>query len=263
MPNTWTDGQAAFAAALTDARLPPPVDVIECGGPGPRRGFAVYRNNSVMALIGALAERFPVTLQLVGEEFFRAMARSYAGAHRPRTPLLMHYGDDFPDFIARFAPAETVPYLPDVARLEFAVGEAYHAADAEPLDLRVFAATTPAALLECRLTLHPSTRILRSAYPVADIWLAHQGAGRMEPPARWDPQDVLIVRPQADVDVGTLAPGQHAFLGAILDGRRVDGAAGAALREHAGFDLGESLIHLIRRGAVVAIASGDAEETPT
>src|SRR5688500_10408784 len=100
MPPAWCESQAAFAAALTDARLPPPAHVIECGGgPGARPGFAVYRNTSRVTLIDALQARFPVTCRLVGGEFFRAMARTYVGDYPPRSPLLMAYGDDFPRFI--------------------------------------------------------------------------------------------------------------------------------------------------------------------
>lgn len=206
-----------------------------------------------MGLLDALQQRFPVTCRLVGEEFFRAMARPYVDEHRPRSPLLMNYGDDFPDFIRGFTPAADVSYLSDVARLEAAWSEAYHAADARPLPAQVLAGTLPDALLERRLTLHPSARLLRSVHPVADIWAAHQGPGAVAPPVRWEAQDVLIVRPDLEVQVHTLAPGEHAFVSALLERRCVQDAAEIALIGNSQFDAGRCIVNLFEIGAVVAI----------
>jgi hypothetical protein len=261
MQSTWAEMQSAFAAAVLDARLPPPAWVIECGGSGTRGGFAVYRNNSLVTLIDALEERFPVTWTLVGEEFFRAMARSYATKHRPRTPLLMKYGDDFPAFIQGFSPAGDVPYLSDIARLEAAWSEAYHAREATPLQSQVLADCRPEELLEMRLMLHPSARILRSAYPVAEIWAAHQHSGAVTPPAHWDAQDVLIVRPDADVCVSTLGPGDCEFISALSEGRCVQEAAGLALLRNAEFDAGDKLVNLFRFGLVTGLSAHNAQET--
>ena len=260
MQRTWAEMQAAFAEAIVDPRLPPPADVVECGGPGQRRGFAVYRNNSLVTLIDALQERFPVACRLVGEEFFRAMARSYASEHRPRSPLLMHYGNSFPTFIAAFAPAEGVPYLSDVARLEVAWSDAYHAPEASPLQPHVLAEITPDALVEMRLTLHPSTRILRSTYPVADIWAAHQHANTVTPPTCWDGQDVLVVRPDAEVQVHKLGAGVYVFVNALLDRRCVQDAAESACIDNSDFDAGENIVNLFRIGAVVALDAANAKE---
>lgn len=263
MLHEWADAQAAFAAALIDPRLPPPSGVIPCGGSGRRSGFAVYRNNALVTLIDALQERFPVTCQLVGEEFFRAMARVYASERRPRSPLLMHYGDTFPTFIDTFIPASDVPYLSDVARLEVAWSAAYHAPEASPLQPQVLTDTGPDALIEMRLTLHPSIQILRSVYPVADIWAAHQHANTVARPTRWDGQDVLVLRPDAEVQVHTLGPGVHTFISALLDRRCVQDAAEMACIGAAEFDAGESIVNLFGIGAVVALGAADTQEIQT
>ena len=125
--------QAGFAAALLDPAAPVPAGIVGPGRrPAPRR-FAVYRNNVVSALGNAVAGSFPAVKRIVGEDFFRAMARAYVLAEPPTSPVLLDYGTTFPDFIARFAPAASLPYLPDVARIERRWREAYHAEDAEPL----------------------------------------------------------------------------------------------------------------------------------
>src|SRR5262245_12312033 len=110
--------QNAFAAALTDPAAPTPAGLTTArGAPDPKR-FAVYRNNVIAGLGKALESRFPVTVSLVGEEFFRGMARAFIETNRPRSPVIAEYGDELPGFIEGFAAAASVPYLADLARLE-------------------------------------------------------------------------------------------------------------------------------------------------
>lgn len=127
--------QALFAAALLDPDAPCPDGLTTWNGSDPARRFAVYRNNVIVSLIDALADTFPVTLELVGEAFFRAMAGIFVRRTPPRSTLLVDYGSGLPTFIERFEPAHPVPYLADVARLEMLRVRAFHAADADPLTL--------------------------------------------------------------------------------------------------------------------------------
>ncbi|HSK38185.1 MAG TPA: DNA-binding domain-containing protein, partial [Arenibaculum sp.] len=186
------DTQAAFAAALTDPSRPVPPGITTArGGPAAPR-FAVYRNNVAVGLAAALAARFPVVARLVGEDFFRAMARAYVERHKPASPLLFEYGDEFPGFVAAFGPASVLPYLPDVARLEAAWSRAYHAADARPLDLGDLAAMAPDDLSAVRLAPHPSAAVVRSGHPVGAIWQAHRREP-VEAVRDWRHESVLVV----------------------------------------------------------------------
>ena len=126
--------QQAFALALLAPDANCPEGVFSSNGAEPASRFAVYRNNVHSALINALAAAYPVARQLVGEEFFRAMAGLYVQAHPPISPLISEYGSTFADFIQAFEPASSVPYLADVARLERLRVRAYHAADCQVLD---------------------------------------------------------------------------------------------------------------------------------
>jgi hypothetical protein len=220
-----------------------------------------YRNNSLAGLVDALQERFPVSCRLVGEEFFRAMARLYVNEHPPRSPLLMHYGDELPSFMDELTAAKDVPYLSDVARLEAARSQAYHAPECRALQPHELASTPLESLTEMGLTLHPSLRILRSLYPIADIWAAHQHPGAVTPPSNWDGQDVLIVRPDAVVQLHVLGPGVFAFVRALLDRLCVHDAAQAAFADSSQFDPGRSLVDLFGLGAVVAFGIADTQET--
>jgi len=245
----------AFARALADARQPPPPDTLGRTGRPDARRFAVYRNNVAVGLIGAIEARFPVTRRLVGEEFFRAMARAFIAAHKPRSAVIIHYGGEFPGFIETFEPARELGYLPDVARLEDLWVEAYHAAEAEPLALSALASVDPANFEALRFAFHPAARLLRSAHPAGSIWAGHQGEGEPRPPAVWGGEEVLVTRPGADVLVRLLPPGGHDFAAALQAGATLAEAHEASAI--GGFDPGQHLIGLIEAGAIQGIKSGD------
>ncbi len=218
--------------------------------------FAVYRNNVHVGLTRALAQRFTVTERLVGAEFFAGMARAYVSECKPASPLLMHYGDDFPDFIAGFAPAATLPYLADLARLEAAWTRAYHAADAAPLTLQRLVGLAPNELAGVTLRPHPSATLLRSAHPVGAIWAAHQGA-TVTSVESWDAEAVLVVRPDMAVSVHVLPPGDGPFAARLLAGHTLGAAAEAALAADPGFDFGTALVGLLTLGAFTDMQQGD------
>lgn len=233
---------AAFARALADPQAPPPV--------APARRFAVYRNNVAVGLIGALEARFPVTRRLVGDDFFRALAGAFIAAHKPQTPVLIHYGAEFPDYVRGFAPAAELPYLPDVAALENAWAEAYHAAEASALPFAALAEIAPERLETLRLVLHPAARLLSFATPAASLWAAHQREGEPAAPETWAPEQALIVRPQAEVEVRRLPEGGYGFLAALRDDATLGEAAAPLIA--AGGDPGLHLVGLMQSGAVVA-----------
>jgi len=237
----------AFAQALGDpARPVPPQTKGREGRPDARR-FAVYRNNVAVGLIGAIEARYPVARRLVGDAFFRAMARAYVAEEKPRSPVLIHYGAGFPDFVARFEPAREVAYLADVARLENAWVEAYHAAEAAPLALAALGGIDPNDFGALKFAPHPAARLLRFSHPAASIWAAHQGPGEPRPPEAWRAEDALVTRPEADVLARILPPGGWEFASALFAGASLGEAAQACACD--GFDSGCHVVGLIEAGA--------------
>jgi hypothetical protein len=239
---------AAFADAVLAPQLPPPAGLVTRGGPVDPLRFAVYRNNVHVALVGALAARFPVARRLVGEAFFTALARLYVGAHKPLSPVLMTYGDGLPEFTAAFQPAAGLPYLPDLMRLEIAWSEAYNAAEAEPLPFAGLAAVPGDSLPALRLRRHPATRLVSSPWPVGAIWQAHQH-DIVPPIALSGGETVLVTRPGADVGLLVLPPADARFARALLEGHAI--AAAAALAPPA--DIGPALVGLVSAGAFAGI----------
>jgi hypothetical protein len=237
-----------LAAALTDPAASTPARTRGREGRPDARRFAVYRNNVAVGLITSLETRYPVTRRLLGDNLFRAIARAFMAQHKPASPVLIHYGADFPAFVEAFAPARDIIYLGDVARLENAWVEAYHAAEAIPLGLADLAAIAPERLGDSVLGFHPSVRLLRLAHPAASIWAGHQGPGEPRAPEVWAPEDALVARPAADVAVRILPPGGYDFAAALMAGASLAEAA-APLAEN-GVDPGLHLIGLIEAGAL-------------
>ena len=167
--------------------------------------------------------------------------------------MLAWYGADFAEFVAGFSPVAVLPYLSDVARLEWLRVEAWQAADADPL---------PAAELETLLArterlpgtswvLHPALRTLRSGHPVVSLWAAHQTD---DPPAALERIDMtcaeaaVLVRPALAVNVIPVEPGAAAFIARLQAGLPL----GAAI-DGEPFDLPAALALLIRHDAVAGI----------
>lgn len=248
--------QTGFAAALFDAEQPCPPGLAAWNGSDPARRFAVYRNNVMVGLLDALADTFPITRELVGDEFFRDMARVFVAAAPPRSPVLAEYGKEFPAFIEGFEPARGVPYLADVARLERLYVDAYHAAEGPVLGAAEFQAalTRVAELPAARLRLHPSAGVLRSRFAVFSLWAAHQGALDIATVDPYRAEDLLVVRPYSEVLVAPLRPGAGRFLELVKDGVPFGAGALRASQESPGFDLGAVLADLLRTGAATALA---------
>lgn len=248
---------AAFAPALLDpVRLAPEI-VTGPNGKAPGKRYDVYRNNVTVSLIDALAAIYPAVERITGIDFFRAMARFHVRQTPPISPLLFDYGRDFPAFIAQYEHAQMMPWLADVARIERAWLDAYHAADATPLSPAQLAAIAPERLADLVLIPHPAAGIVRSQFAAVTIFAANRGTS---PVGRIDastPEDALVTRAEFDVVVRHLPPGGAAFASSLMSGRPLGEAAARALDAAADFDLASNITGLIEAGAFTSIAFGD------
>ncbi|AYC33816.1 DUF2063 domain-containing protein [Pseudomonas cavernae] len=249
------NSQSAFAAALLDPARPCPSDLKTWNGSDPASRFAVYRNNVFNSLIDALADSYPVVHELVGEAFFRAMAHAYVHSHPPRSRLLVGYGEHFAPFIEGFAPACSLPYLADVARLEALRVQAYHAADQMPLATQAIAAalTRPEGLGELVLRLHPSLGLLDSPFAVVSLWAAHQGELALETVDPLQAENALVLRHDLQVEVSRVSNGSAQFIRGLQQGLPLGLAAGQGQSAETSFDLSACLALLIRAGAITGL----------
>ena len=137
--------------------------------------------------------------------------------------MLLLWGAEFAAFLRAFPPVAELSYLPDVARIEYARGLAYHAADIQPLDGTALAVAGDAGAL--RLRLSPSLILLDCDHPAVSIWRANQPGGEAVPQGS-RAQQALIFRDRTfQVPVQSLTDGEADFLRALIDGERLETAA--------------------------------------
>jgi hypothetical protein len=166
------DLQRALRASLVGSDVGAAGRYVVADGLAPERRLSVYRNTFDSTLANALRLAYPAVHKLVGAEFFEGAARLFAHERPPRTACLDLYGADFADFLAGFAPAASLPYLPDVARLEWAVNRALHAPDTQPIDANRLATVDPGLHERLRFVVDPSVSLLVVEYPANAIWRA-------------------------------------------------------------------------------------------
>jgi hypothetical protein len=193
--------------------------------------LGIYRNTFASVLTTALRLSYPAVHRLVGADFYEGAARSFIERHPPRCACLDDYGSEFPDFLSGFAPASSLPYLPDVARLEWAVNRALHAADAEPLDVRCLAALGEAEQARVTFVPHPSLAFVHVRHPADEIWRAVLGEddaalSAIDPAASsaW----LLVQRLPAGIKVRRMSESAWRFTAALCAGQPIAAALAEA-----------------------------------
>jgi uncharacterized protein len=248
------DLQSRFGALL-DARSPAGAGeelfVAEPGGLAARIGL--YRGNARANALKALAAAYPVTQRLVGEDFFGGLAREFEVACPSASGDLNEFGDRFADFLATFPHAATLPYLADVARMEWLVHRAHYSADARPFDPARLAVVPAGRQADLRPRMHPACALMHSAFPLARIWEIHQRdfAGPLEltdaDPSGW----LLVFRPRFRARVAPLGEGAAAFLACARGGGTLADALARARAVDAEFDLDSALREWVEAAVIV------------
>ncbi len=242
--------QTTFRTALLDASQPVPDGLLDAAAQPAGRRFSVYRNNVAVSLTEAMHQAFPVITRLLGQQNMDGLAGMYLRRHPPSSPLMMFYGENFPDFIEGMEQLSHLGYLPDVARLELALRRAYHAADGQPIAADALA-LPPEDLMQVKLALAPAVQIVRSDWPIYAIWQFNTQDEAPKPQA--SAQDVLITRPEYDPEPQLLPPGGAAWITRIREGQTIGDAFEATLAETPEFDLGTTLALLLQGSAITSV----------
>jgi hypothetical protein len=247
--------QSQFASAVFDEVDEPAASAIYDYGIDATARLGIYRNNLREGFTKTLALEFPVIERLVGDDYFRQLAREFLRKHPSRAGNLHHVGEPFARFLAAWFDGTEYAYMADVAALEWAYQEVMIAADAAPFELATLRSAAPETLGTLRLALHPACRLVRSTYPIVRIWRANQPESASD-----DTIDlgsggdrVLIRRAAEHVEFHRLPAGQFALLERLAQGTRLGAAFEAALADDPEFDLAEALRRLISLGVLADI----------
>ena len=207
--------------------------------------FNVYRNNIFVSLIDALADIFPVTQAIVGEDFFRAMARIYLLENQPSSPIISEYGVNFSDFIRTFAPAENLPFLADVAALEYEMltlthNEEYKTLDHDAVSTAFSSVEDPSVLL---LNVPPTTKILASPFAIGSLYQAHfsDGHQRLNKVDINKSEYLLLIKSHLYAQLHVIQKEEAIFIKNLMQQRSLEDA----VPDSDLFDLGKTLAKLI------------------
>lgn len=273
------DFTPAWAERLLQPGSDAPAGLRSWNGSDPAQRFAVHRNNVLAGLSDALAETFPVLRECLGADCLHALALAFIPQHPPRQPVLAEWGADFGPWLDGFVPHRpelaALPWLGDLARLEWLRQRCCHAADAPalPLDALAQRLNDPDSLPDWRPGWHPAATVWRSRWAGLSLWSAHQRADPTEPVtlAGLDihrPEAALLMRSHGGssgnddaVQLWPLCAPAAAFCAALESGAPFGEAHRLALAEadaQAGtadptaFDLIALLTLLLRQGVLVA-----------
>lgn len=239
--------QAGFRAALlAEDERRVAADILP-GQLGVTARLAVYRHHVFTTLTTSLESTFPVVCRLVDRRFFGWLADRFIRSHPPAEPCLFEYGADFPEFVRAFPACAELPWLADVAALEWALNNALYAPDARPLDPERLATIAPSALGRLMLRLDPSVTLLTSRWPVDAIWRANQPEARGPDTVNLDagPVWIEVRRDGDDVVFCALSPGGFALRQALADGGTLQAAVDSALAAEPSLDVAAELRTLL------------------
>ncbi len=229
---------------------------IRAGRLSTTRRLEIYRHNVFANLRGGLQDIYPVVVSVIGEAFFHHAADVFARQHLSQSGDLNQYGGEWAAFLGAYPHAKELPYLPDVARLEWAWHQAFHAADATAFDLARLAAIPADEHAALQFKLHPTVRLIQSDFPLLRIWEVNQPAFAGDMTLDWDvPGDTLLIHREITDGVAVLieriAAGEHAFLRGLQEHATLVEAVNAAVNVDAAFELQNFLLGAFQSGVIV------------
>ncbi|HJR69745.1 MAG TPA: DNA-binding domain-containing protein [Gammaproteobacteria bacterium] len=249
------DLQGSFARAMTTGEVDR-FDVALVGGLEPRNRIAIHVRHYGASLTAALCDKFPASAWLAGADLVRDAARTYARLHPPSQPCIAEYGADFPEFLAAYGRAPSVPYLESFAALEWAVGQASIAIERAPCSWPELASQGSERLLDSTLSLQPGLHYRHSRWRVDELMTTYLSGV--------EPESFVLAESSAFVEVrgalgavrlARLDAAAFAFRSALAEGRSIAAAAAAALDCDPGFDSGEALRSLAHAGLVTGVST--------
>jgi len=204
--------------------------------------YQIYRNNYLISLRTALADTYPVINKLVGDEFFYNVAREYIQYKPAHDGNVHEFGDEFAGFLSDFPGLETLAYLRDVARLEWAYHEVFHAQESTTLDVQALAAIEGEASEQLRFHVSGHCRLVASEFPVLQIWRVNQPAQNSQATTTIDLADggeqLVVMRQGLEVVFVPVTREMVEFLMVLSEGVYFTSACERLMDSHPDCDIG-------------------------
>lgn len=226
--------------------------------PDAARRLAIHKATIDTGLTQTLLNAFPALARIVGAPTFMALSSGYIADAPPRHPMLSTYGRAFPAYVATQPIAASLPYLHDIARLEWARQEAYLAGDAPPLDAGALDTNDAEMLAALQLGVHPATRVLSSPFPIYRIWRVNQADVDTKDIPAVDmkiAEHVIVTRPADEVIIRPITLADATLVRAVIGGANLGAAVEAAFGLAADFDVTQALAGHFANGTFRALSN--------
>jgi hypothetical protein len=253
--------QRAFSAAavFNDAAALASLRMV-AGGMQPEARIGIYRANVLGNYRKALAASYPVIKRLVGAPFFDAASDNFVRGHPSTRGDINRYGADFSEFLGTYPPARDLEYLPDVARLEWAIDQSNIACDAASFDFAALASVPANLHGKLRFSLHPSAHLIVSPFPILRIWQANQPSCGADEHIDLDEggDTLLVLRRRPDVGgvaIERISQAEHLLLATLAAGRTLDEAANRCAAMATEFDLAAALQRHVAGNTIAAFST--------
>ncbi len=248
----WDEGLNQLDGVILDGRLPA------------KRLLQVYRNNFWISAEDALTGIYAVVKRLLGDQFFTYLVDHFLRSYPLRYGNMQQIGSDLAVFLCDFSPAENLPYLPDIARLEWIHHQLFHAADAKPFNTQVLTGLAPEKISKLRFEMSPTSRLVHSPFPIFRIWRVNQPDYEGDQSVDLDigGESVLITRPGLVVELYKVEPVDARFLQSLTTGNNLDKATKAAIKYSENFDLEDSISRFFALGALALADDEISGSTP-
>jgi len=209
--------------------------------------FMSYRDSVIGGIIEALADSYPVVKKIVGEQFFNHISYQYIRQYPSTSPDLNNYGEQFSAFIDTLTTTNTVPYLSDVAKLEWAWQKIIIGENSKAGNLHLLASLNEQNSDDLLFRLNPHTSLLFSNYAIHKIWEVNQDNAKNKENVKIDKNtNLLIWRNGLDMNMTVIEVNQLFFLELIHQDIYFSEACVQYHARYPEHDIGELLSHCIR-----------------
>ena len=214
--------------------------------------LSIYKNNIYSAQIDSMKNTFPTILQLVGDNFFTAACREYLSQYPNADQTMLYLGQYFSQFIAEFKPAQSLPYLSNVAQLEWLEHESFHAKNIAPIEISQLQQYSSSELAAARIIIHPSARLLNTQFACWQIRKISNGA-TIDDFELNSAEHILICRPSLNV-LSYLVSGDFLFfLKQLLENKTLENAIESTNDNFERFKAAEAIQQLIQYSLIIDI----------
>lgn len=247
-----SEQQRSFTAALFDNKRDVETMLRATQHGTVASGLAIYRNNVYSNYRNNLSHSYPVLERLVGADYFRQLCDEFIAATPSLSGDVRDYGASYADFLQTHRVATQLPYLPDVARLEWQCKQVLARARSTPPDLSCLQSLSSDRYPDLHVALNHASALLMSPYPVLRIWQVNQPdySGEETVDLNMGESHMLVLRYEDTVSVLELSTAEFTFLSQLQQDLCWGDALLAAQAIAPDFDLGSCLLRHVNNGAI-------------